>query len=152
MNDLRSGIEKTRAGTAVHPNRYVARRTRKYKKNVRNISTHTRKETTTTTLYIIDSESSVAVQLQGGSGNAHVAVIAIHHCALATVSLRLRAMSCHGALATCTLATVPLPLPIRNCALAHPLATAAAMCHCKKLSRPGFHTTGVPDASFLLSI
>ena len=119
-------------------------------KNVRNLKTYTK--TITTTLYIIDSESSVAVQLQGGSVNAHAAVIAIHHCALATVSLRLRAMSCHCVRATCTLATVRLPLAIRHCALAHALATAAAMCHWKKVSRPCFHTTGVPDASYLLSI
>ena len=49
------------------------------------------RKTTTTTLHIIDSESSVAVQMQGGCVSAHAAAIAtfqapaICHRAIATV-------------------------------------------------------------------
>ena len=47
------------------------------------------RKTTTTTLYIIDSESSVAVQMQGGCVSAHAAVIAKNASAI-----------CHRAIAT----------------------------------------------------
>ena len=72
--------------------------------------------------------------MQGGCVSAHAAVIAtfqglaICHRAIATV--QALAM-CHRAIAT---------------------VQAPAMCHCEKLSRAGVHTSGVPHASFLLSI
>ena len=80
------------------------------------------------------SESSVAVQMQGGCVSAHAAAIdtvqvpAMCHRAIATV--QALAM-CHRALAT---------------------VQAPAMCDCQKLSRAGVHTSGVPHDSFLLPI
>ena len=82
------------------------------------------RKTTTTTLYIIDSESSVAVQMQGGCVSAHAAVIAtfqapaICHRAIATV--QALAM-CHRAIAT-----VQAPA---MCHRAIATAQALAMCH-----------------------
>ena len=73
------------------------------------------------------SESSVAVQMQGGCVSAHAAAIdtvqvpAMCHRAIATV--QALAM-CHRAIAT---------------------VQAPAMCHCQKLSRAGVHTSGVPQ-------
>ena len=133
MNDPRSGVEKTRAGTAVHPDRYVATRTRKYKKTYETYQRIQERKTTTTTLYIIDSESSVAIQMQGGCVSAHAAVIATCPRAIATVQAlamvhRAMATSCqapamgHRAMATAQ------ALAMGHCAMA--IVEAPAVCHC----------------------
>ena len=79
------------------------------------------------------SESSVAVQMQGGCVSAHAAAIS---------TVQAPAM-CHRAIAT-----VQAPA---MCYRAVAAVQAPAMCHCQKLSRAGVHTSGVPHASFRVS-
>ena len=99
--------------------------------------------------------------MQGGCVSAHAAVIAtfqapaIRHRAMGIVQAlamvhRAVATSCqapamgHRAMATAQ------TLAMGHCAMA--TVQAPAVCHCEKLSRAGVHTSGVPHASFLLSI
>ena len=92
--------------------------------------------------------------MQSGCVNAHAAVIAICHRAIATVqalAMCHRAIAivqapamCHRAIATAQ--------ALAMCRRAIATVQAPAMYHCKNLSRPGVHISGVPHAFFLLSI
>ena len=90
------------------------------------------------------SESSVAVQLQGGCVNAHAAFIAI--CQRALANAQALAIAIANSLQALAIAQA-LALAI---AIANSLQ-APAMCHCQKLSRAGVQTSSVPHASFLVS-